>query len=95
MRLAMPSPWLAIGAETDPLKRARQLQGSWERTRGGHVRARPSTFGAIVVGALADLVHGAGAVFDVHLMIERPERQIARTGADNITIHVEATPQVH
>jgi GAF domain-containing protein len=27
----MPSPWLAIGRETDPLSRARQLQRSWER----------------------------------------------------------------
>ena len=27
----MPSQWLAVGAETDPLRRARQLQQSWER----------------------------------------------------------------
>jgi transcriptional regulator of acetoin/glycerol metabolism len=27
----MPSQWLAIGAETDPLTRARELQRSWER----------------------------------------------------------------
>ena len=27
----MPSPWLAVGRETDPLSRARQLQQSWER----------------------------------------------------------------
>ena len=27
----MPSPWLAVGRETDPLSRARQLQRSWER----------------------------------------------------------------
>lgn len=27
----MPSPWLAVGLETDPLSRARQLQRSWER----------------------------------------------------------------
>ncbi len=27
----MPSPWLAVGPETDPLSRARQLQRSWER----------------------------------------------------------------
>jgi ribulose-phosphate 3-epimerase len=58
----------------------------------------PITFGAIVVGALADLVHDAGGVVDVHLMVERPERvvgDIAKAGADNITIHVEATPHVH
>src|SRR3954466_12509513 len=27
----MPSQWPAVGVETDPLKRARQLQRSWER----------------------------------------------------------------
>lgn len=58
----------------------------------------PITFGALVVSAIADLVHDAGAILDVHLMIERPERQIAdfaRAGADTVTIHSEATPHVH
>lgn len=27
----MPSQWLAVAAETDPLKRAQELQRSWER----------------------------------------------------------------
>ena len=37
-------------------------------------------------------------MLDVHLMIERPERQIeefARAGADLITVHAEATPHLH
>jgi ribulose-phosphate 3-epimerase len=58
----------------------------------------PITFGTPIVAALADQVHDAGAVIDVHLMIERPERHIrdfASAGADSITIHVEATPHVH
>jgi ribulose-phosphate 3-epimerase len=58
----------------------------------------PITFGAVIVGALADRVHEAGGLIDVHLMIERPERQItefARAGADSITVHVEATPHLH
>ncbi len=58
----------------------------------------PITFGAIVVGAIADTVHAVGAVVDVHLMIERPERHVeefARAGADNITVHAEATPHLH
>ncbi len=58
----------------------------------------PITFGALIVSALADLVHDAGALIDVHLMIEHPERHVenfARAGADNITVHVEATPHVH
>jgi ribulose-phosphate 3-epimerase len=58
----------------------------------------PITFGAVVVGAIADRVHSAGAIIDVHLMIERPERQIddiVGAGADSVTIHVEATPHLH
>jgi ribulose-phosphate 3-epimerase len=58
----------------------------------------PITFGAPIVSALADQVHQAGGVIDVHLMIERPERHIkdfASAGADSITIHVESTPHVH
>jgi ribulose-phosphate 3-epimerase len=58
----------------------------------------PITFGALAVSAVADRVHDAGGLVDVHLMIERPERHvadIAKAGADNITVHVEATPHLH
>jgi ribulose-phosphate 3-epimerase len=58
----------------------------------------PITMGPLVVSALAEQVRGAGGMLDVHLMIERPERQIeafAQAGADNITVHFEATPHVH
>jgi ribulose-phosphate 3-epimerase len=58
----------------------------------------PITMGPLVVEALADRVHAAGGVLDVHLMIEHPERQVAdfaAAGADGITLHVEATPHVH
>jgi ribulose-phosphate 3-epimerase len=58
----------------------------------------PISMGALVVDALAPQIHEAGGIVDVHLMVERPERQIddfAKAGADNITIHFEATPHVH
>jgi ribulose-phosphate 3-epimerase len=58
----------------------------------------PITMGPIVVSALADRVHAAGGMLDVHLMIERPENQIpefAKAGADHVTLHFEATPHVH
>jgi ribulose-phosphate 3-epimerase len=58
----------------------------------------PITIGALVVDALAEQVHGAGGLLDVHLMVDRPERHIAdfaKAGADNITVHAEATPHVH
>jgi ribulose-phosphate 3-epimerase len=57
----------------------------------------PITIGPLVVGALADQVHDAGGLLDVHLMIERPERQVAefaKAGADVITVHAEATPHL-
>jgi ribulose-phosphate 3-epimerase len=37
-------------------------------------------------------------MLDCHLMIERPERQVAefaKAGADSITIQIEATPNAH
>ena len=58
----------------------------------------PITMGPLVVEALAEQVHGAEGWLDVHLMIERPERQVdafAGAGADSITVHFEATPHVH
>jgi ribulose-phosphate 3-epimerase len=58
----------------------------------------PITIGPLIVSSLADQVHGAGGILDVHLMIERPERHIkefAKAGADMITVHWEATPHVH
>jgi ribulose-phosphate 3-epimerase len=58
----------------------------------------PITFGSLIVGAIADRVHAAGGIVDVHLMIEQPERHVAdmaRAGADNITVHAEATPHLH
>jgi len=58
----------------------------------------PITLGPLIVNSLADQVHGAGGIVDVHLMIERPELQIkefAKAGADSITFHEEATPHAH
>jgi ribulose-phosphate 3-epimerase len=58
----------------------------------------PFSMGHQAVHALAERIHDAGALIDVHLMVERPERHVqdfAGAGADSITIHVEATPHVH
>ena len=58
----------------------------------------PITFGAVIVSALADLVHAAGGILDVHMMVDRPERHvadIAKAGADGITVHAEATAHLH
>jgi ribulose-phosphate 3-epimerase len=57
----------------------------------------PLTLGPNVVAALAETVHEAGGMLDVHLMIERPERsagEFIRAGGDSVTIHAEATPHL-
>ncbi len=57
----------------------------------------PITLGPLVVAALREQVEQVGGVLDVHLMIERPERQIPdflAAGAHSITFHAEATPHV-
>jgi ribulose-phosphate 3-epimerase len=58
----------------------------------------PITIGPLVASSIADDVHAAGGVLDVHLMIERPAEQVkpfADAGADCITIHLEADPHAH
>jgi ribulose-phosphate 3-epimerase len=58
----------------------------------------PITIGPLIVDAIRELVKGRGGTIDVHLMIERPERQVeafAKAGADVITIHPESTPNIH
>jgi len=55
------------------------------------------TLGPPAVDALAATVREAGAMLDVHLMVERPERHVAdfaKAGADSITFHAEATPDM-
>ncbi len=56
------------------------------------------TIGPLIVAALQPLVHGAGALIDVHLMIERPERYVeafAAAGANILTVHQEACVHLH
>lgn len=53
------------------------------------------TFGPPVIAALRPY---SSMIFDVHLMIEAPERSLeayVQAGADRISVHVEATPHIH
>jgi len=55
----------------------------------------PITIGAQVVAAIRSYTN---LPLDVHLMVERPERQIgqfAEAGADIITVHAEVCPDLH
>ncbi len=57
----------------------------------------PITIGPLIAASIADEVHAAGGMLDLHLMIERPERQVSefvKAGADSITFHAEATPHI-
>jgi ribulose-phosphate 3-epimerase len=57
----------------------------------------PITLGPVVVEGLAEQAREGGAMLDLHLMIERPERHVAdfvKAGADSITFHAEATPHI-
>lgn len=50
------------------------------------------TIGPIVLRSVADLVHERGGVFDCHLMVGQPDRQlehIKAAGGDSVTFHVE------
>ena len=57
----------------------------------------PVTTGPIVLKWIAPIVHREGGVLDCHLMVEDPERHIpgfAEAGADSVTVHHEACPNL-
>jgi ribulose-phosphate 3-epimerase len=54
----------------------------------------PVTIGPVVLRSIVPLVHDAGGVFDCHLMVTDPAHhfpEIASSGGDSVTFHVEAT----
>lgn len=56
------------------------------------------TIGPLVLRALRPVADDTGALLDVHLMIEQPDRYVdafADAGADFITVHVETCPHLH
>src|SRR4051794_7429411 len=53
----------------------------------------PVTIGPVVLRSIAPIMHGGGGVLDCHLMVESPERhfeEIAASGGDSVTVHLEA-----
>lgn len=57
----------------------------------------PVTIGPIVLKDVAPAIHTAGGVVDVHMMTLAPERhfeELAEAGADSVTVHVEACPDL-
>ena len=56
------------------------------------------TIGPLVVKTLRPIADETGALLDVHLMIEKPDRyleEFKRIGATNITVHYEACTHIH
>jgi ribulose-phosphate 3-epimerase len=57
----------------------------------------PITTGPIILQAIAPLVHESGGILDCHLMVESPEWHLAQfreAGADSVTVHFEACPDL-
>jgi ribulose-phosphate 3-epimerase len=53
----------------------------------------PVTMGPIVLRSIAPIVHAGGGVLDCHLMVTDPAHhfaELAASGADSVTFHVEA-----
>jgi ribulose-phosphate 3-epimerase len=58
----------------------------------GHF-VEPVTVGPVVLRSIAPLIHHAGGVVDVHLMVTNPEHHfplVKDAGGDSVTFHVEA-----
>src|SRR5712691_9321155 len=54
----------------------------------------PVTIGPIVLRSIAPTIHAAGGVIDCHLMVDDPTHhfeEIAASGGDSVTFHVETT----
>jgi ribulose-phosphate 3-epimerase len=54
----------------------------------------PLTMGPVVLRSIAPAVHAEGGVLDCHLLVDEPARhfdELAASGADSVTFHVEAT----
>jgi ribulose-phosphate 3-epimerase len=57
----------------------------------------PVTIGPVVLRSIAPLIHRQGGVIDCHLMVDDPAhhfQEIAESGGDSVTFHVEAVTDV-
>jgi ribulose-phosphate 3-epimerase len=57
----------------------------------------PVTIGPVVLRSIAPMIHRLGGVIDCHLMVDNPAhhfRELAESGGDSVTFHVEAVDDV-
>ena len=62
----------------------------------GHF-VEPITMGPIVLESIAPIIHRAGGMIDVHLMVDEPAKHFApfaAAGGDSVTFHFEAVDDV-
>ena len=84
-----------LGEHVDALLRAECRVFHWDVGDGQFIP--PITTGPIVLQWIAPRVHDAGGILDCHLMVDSPERQIEQfkeAGADSVTVHLEACPNL-
>lgn len=84
-----------LGEQVEILLRAECRVFHWDVGDGHFIP--PITMGPIVLQGIAPIVHREGGVLDCHLMVEAPERhvqQFAEAGADSVTVHFEACPNL-
>src|SRR5258708_27635340 len=86
--------FLQLGAQIDALLRAGAKVFHFDIGDGHFVP--PVTIGPIVLRSIAPTIHAAGGVIDCHLMVDDPAHhfeEIAASGGDSVTFHVEATTE--
>ncbi len=84
-----------LGAEVDALLAAGVRVFHYDVGDGHFVE--PITTGPIVLQAISERIHAAGAAVDVHLMVESPAKYFeafAAAGGDSVTFHFEAVADV-
>ena len=84
-----------LGEEIDALLAAGTRVFHYDVGDGHFVE--PIILGQIVLESIADRIHDGGALVDVHLMVESPERHFRafnEAGADSVTFHYEAVEDV-
>jgi ribulose-phosphate 3-epimerase len=84
-----------LADQVDVLLRTGARVFHWDVGDGHFVE--PITMGPVVLRPIVAAIHEVGGAVDVHLMTERPQRQIpafAEAGADSVTFHYEAVDDV-
>jgi ribulose-phosphate 3-epimerase len=84
-----------LGEQVDVLLRAGVQVFHYDVGDGQFVP--PITIGPIVLKDIAPAIHDGGGRVDVHMMTVSPERHfaaLAEAGADSVTVHLEACPDL-